>query len=174
MNIINPFEIPEEKTPLIMLVDNRRSLIGFLIKNHSKGNYNHACCMYKPNKIASQDWVGYRERCLIDYMKPHILLKFWAIKDMTFHERAIWRGLMKADLDAPWARRRYDFLGCIGQLLGIPWLQNPHTKYCSEKEALNLRSVFDMDIPKYPTPSSLNKLFHTIPRFELLGYYFQD
>lgn len=168
----NPSDI--KNLPVIMIVDDRRSLLGFLIKSHSNGNYNHICKIHKPGLIASQDVVGFRERSVEEYMRPHYFLKFWRYKNVTEEQRKKWLSLIQADLDAPWVRRRYDILGIIGQFLHIRWLQNPHTKYCSERVASQLREIFNMYIPPQPTPSDLNKIFKENDNMEVVGYWFYD
>jgi hypothetical protein len=172
--IIDPYTILESKLPLIVCVDDRRSLLGFLIKSHSGGNYNHICEFHQTDLFASQDPQGYREVPISNYIKPYLLMKFWSVKDITDKQKKLWREIIEADLNAPWKFRAYDILGFLGQALNIPWLQNSHKKYCSERVASHLIDVFDMDLPKYPTPSALNEVFKKMPNMEVMGYYFQD
>lgn len=173
MKIIYPLELKEKDLPLIVLLDDRRGWLGFLIKRHTSGVYGHIAEMVYPGYFASQDFVGYREVDVEKYLKPHITLKFWRIKDITDKEKQLWREVVEADLNAPWVRRRYDILGFIGALLHIRWLQNPHIEYCGEKVADRFRSVFNLIVPKQSTPSELNKFMEEHKRFECIGYWLQ-
>ena len=172
--IINPYDIPEDKLPLIVCVDDRRSLLGFLIKSHSGGQYNHICEFHRLDTFVSQDPQGYREVPINNYMKPYLLMKFWSVKSATAKQKDLWWDIIEADLNAPWKFRAYDFLGFLGLALNIPWLQNPHKRFCSERVAEHLIKVFNMDLPRHSTPSALNEAFKTMPNMELLGYFFQD
>lgn len=170
MTKINPLLL---KGPIVMLADDRRGLLGFLIKSHKHGgNYNHICEINDMGRIASQDFVGFRERSISNYIKPHYFLKFWEVKDMPVEQKESWLAIIQADLDAPWKTRRYDWLGIIGQFLHIRWLQNPHTKYCSERVASHLRIALGMEIPFQPTPSELNELFKKNDKMKVTGYWF--
>lgn len=171
---IDPYEFGEELLPIAVLTDDRRGWLGFLIKNHSAGNYNHAMELHETGYFASQDPGGYREVAIRDYKKPFILMKFWAIKNATLEQKKLWKEIIEADLNAPWRLRAYDFLGIIGQALNLPWLQNPHKRFCSERVAEHLRMVFNVDLPKHPTPSGLNELFKEDANMECVGYYFMD
>lgn len=172
--IIDPLRIKEKDLPLIVLVDDRRSFLGWAIKSHSHGNYNHICEMHEIGRIASQDFVGFRERDMETYMKPYIFMKFWSYKNLTEKIAKNWKEIIQADLDAPWRARRYDILGIIGQFLHIRKLQNPHLKYCSERVAGHMRMALKMALLPQRTPSELNKFFKTKEEMEVFGYWFNE
>ncbi len=169
--MIYPSELKEKDLPLIVLADDRRGWIGFLVKRHSHGVYNHIMEMVYPLHFVSQDLSGYREVDVDTYTKHNMTLKFWRIKDTTEKQKQLWSDRVQANLDAPWLNRRYDFLGIIGQILRIRWLQNSHTKYCSERIADRLRAVFQIDVPKWLTPSEFNDYMKNNERFECYGYW---
>lgn len=171
---IDPKKLKEDDLPLIVLSDDRRSFIGWAIKAHSSGNYNHIMELYRPETLASQDFRGFRELSIDKYMKSFMFLKFWRVKIMTKEQQEAWISSVKEDLLAPWRERRYDFLGLLGQLLPGKWtrsLNNPRTRYCSERVAVRLRKIFNSNIPKHPNPSELDELFKTMPEMECLGYW---
>ena len=173
-SFIDPTKIPEADLPLICLADDRRGLLGFFIKSHTSGNYNHVQEMHEVGQFATQDPVGYREVPLERYLKPFMLLKFWKVKNLTEAQRKFWLEIIRLDLDAPWKDRRYDWIGIFGQILKIPWLNNPHLKYCSERVADHLRKSKIKDLPEHPTPSALNMIFNLNEIFEVYGYWIQD
>jgi len=156
--------------PVFMLVDDRRSFIGFAIKNHSHGCYNHIAELFMPDMLASQDIVGYRMVGVSKYLKRRYMLKLWAYtgknKDKLIDS-------IKKDLKGSVRKRRYDFLGIIGQFLHINWINNPKTYFCSERASKHLRDI-GMKLPKHPSPSELNQLFKTKTSMKCLGHFFKD
>lgn len=171
---IEPLQIPENDLPLIVLEEDRRSFLGFAIKSHSKGNYNHICEMHKVGMIVSQDPGGYKERSVEVYLKPQIFLKFWKYKPMTAERKKIWLSNIDKGIKQPWWKRRYDFLGILGQGLCIKWLQSPWAHYCSERVIDDISCPLNILIPKGSTPSDMNMYFNKDTRFEVYGYWFMD
>lgn len=172
MDIIDPYSIPFEKMPIITLVDDRRGWLGFLIKNHTAGQYNHVMELNRPGYFASQNPGGYKEKPIHKYKKPFNILKFWHYKTATVSMRTEWADTIAKDLKDP-KNAKYDILGLIGQFLHIPWLNDPNSRYCSEMVGEHL-SKLGLDIPKHPTPSDLNFLFTCMDDMECLGYYIMD
>lgn len=174
MKILNPLEIKEKDLPLIVLVDDRRSFFSWLTKAHTSGNYGHIMELYKPEILASQDFRGFREVNISKYMKPSLFLKFWRVKDLTGAQRNKWLSKIDSDLNASWFKHRYDFIGLIGQLLNVRWINNPRTRYCSERVATRLRTLFERYIPLHPNPSELDTMLKSWSNMEVIGYWFQD
>lgn len=169
--VIDPLKIKPEDLPMVIVTDDRRGWLGWIIKNHSHGNYNHIMEMLNPGYVVSQDPGGYKEVPIEKYMKDFIFMKFWKYKDITTEQKKKWFGVVRYDLNQP---SGYDFLGLIGQLLGLRWIQDSRRRYCSERVAEHLRFVLDFQIPKQPTPSDINALLKTIPSMEVYGYHFLD
>jgi len=165
--IINPHKLD---IPTFVLVDDRRGWFGFLIKQHSKGNYNHIAELFMLDMLASQDTVGYRTVNIEKYLKKRYMLKFWAY---TGKRQAELVDCIKKDLKSSVRQRRYDFLGIIGKLLHLSWINNPKTYFCSERASKHLRSI-GMKLPKHPSPSELNQLFKTKTSMKCLGHWFSD
>ncbi|MCK9324730.1 MAG: hypothetical protein M0P69_04460 [Bacteroidales bacterium] len=177
--IIELKDLPAEKFPLIVLVDNRSgTFLSSRIKSHSKGNYNHIACFISPTEIASQDPQGYRKVDAKKYFVEENFLKFWRVKTSKQRE---WQMLIESELGKPGIYSGYDFLGIAGQFLysiiKVPWfkkINNPIKKYCSERESIHLRYLFGFDLPAKPSPSDLNRAFHDIPQLEVAGYWFDE
>lgn len=173
---IDPRTIPENSLPIFIVAEDRQGLFGWAIRWHSKDNYNHAEIMVHPGKVATQNPNGYKEvpieKCLI----KQAFLKFWQFDPVDRKELDIIRQQVEKDLAKPWWARRYDFIGLIGQLTGIRWIQSPFGKFCSESVAANLRLIPRLQdiIPKEPNPSELNQIFKAMPDMKLLGYWWND
>ena len=173
--MIDPLKIKESDLPLIVLSDNLQGFFAWITKVHTHGLYSHVMEMHQPGYFASQSISGYKIIPVRKYMLPKYRLKFWKINDMSNTKAREWKKLIAKDLKAPWWVRRYDFIGVgLGQLLKIKWLNNPWTKYCSERVAIHLRKIFGFLIPKHPSPSDLNKLFERSQRYQVYGRWFVD
>lgn len=173
---IDPTKFTESSLPIIIVAEDRQGLFGWAIRWHSKDNYNHAEIMVHLAKVASQDPCGYREVSLEKLMTKQAFLKFWQFDPVDRKEIEIIRQQVEKDLAKPWWARRYDFLGLIGQLTGIRWIQSPFGKFCSESVAANLRLIPRLQsiIPKEPNPSELNQVCKTMPDMKILGYWWSD
>lgn len=176
---LDPRTLKKEDLPVIFLCDDRRSFIGWGIKDHTGGNYNHAGIIHKEGMCVSQDFGGFNEKSIEKYMIPGITLKFWRIKDMTAGEReAIEKAISDRFKLSPW-RRGYDFLGTfVGQFLHIKWIQNPFQTFCSEQVNDDyIKSVHRCDVMNInePAPSELNFIFVKWPNLmECIGYCLSD
>lgn len=178
MKYLNPLAIVEADLPLICFSDDRRGFLGWLIKAHTSGQYSHAMEMVEPHFFASQNFTGYKKVPIQKYMKPSILLKFYQPKDLSDKKKRQWKKEVEKELAEPWWKRRYDYIGAVvGQILPWQWfrkINNPWTKYCSERVAGRLRRLLKMIIPLHRNPSELNAILKMNPKVEVLGYYFSD
>jgi len=172
IKIIDPLEITEKDLPLIVLTDNQRGFLSWGIKAHSKGLYSHSMEMHRPGFLATQNWL-YKEVPLKKYMLPHYRMKFWKPKKISNAQRNKWIASVQKDLAAPWWERRYDLLGIIGQLFFLRFINNPWTKYCSERVAGRMRKILGLKVRNQPSPSDLNKLMIKSDKMEVYGHWFQ-
>jgi len=175
---LDPRTLTEVDLPIMVLADDLRSFVGWGIKNHTSGNYNHVMISHKPWLMISQGFGGLNEIKMEAYLTPNQMLKFWRIKDLTQGEKnTIYRNCVKR-LSLPWYRKQYDYLGILGQFLHLRFIQNPWTTYCSEQVRLDYISEIPRAaklVPKEPSPSDLDRIFKAHPEvFECLGYYFAD
>lgn len=171
---IDPFEIKSNDLPVIVLSDDRRSFLSWGIKNHSHGNYNHIMELFEFGELATQNFNGFRKVNIGKYIQPQYHLKFYKCTKADLKKQIEWIRLINAELNEVWWKKKYDFLGIVGQVLHIRWIQNPFARYCSERVAEHLRKLFGFNISKRPTPSELNTYFRNNPDFELLGYWWED
>jgi hypothetical protein len=176
--IIDPRFLMDQHFPLIVLADDQRSFVGWGIKHHTDGNYNHVMIMHRPGFLASQGFWAYSEIPLEKYMNPREVLKFWGLKGLAPEEKDAILKKVKADLEKPWWKRwGYDYLGIVGQFTGAKWIQNPFKFFCSEIVAGYLRIVPELKkvVPQRPSPVELNAVFNRFPdKFECFGYWLSD
>ncbi len=176
---INPKNLTEADLPVIVLCDDLRGFVGWAIKAHTSGNYNHAFIMHKPGELVSQNFTGFAQNRIEVYMKPGIMLKFWRIKELNEIEKYLIQDAISNRLALPAWRRSYDFIGTfLGQFLHLRWLQSPFQTFCSEEVyddyiAPVLRTK-EMSIYKR-SPSELNTIFTAYPQYmECIGYWWMD
>ena len=153
--IINPLkDLKEEHLPIFVFFDDVRSFVSWLIRSHTKGNYNHVAMMVHLGKVASQTFGTYKEYSIEEYMRPKQILKFWRYKSIVPFEASAIQRKIEAKLSRPWWQRQYDYLGILGQFFKVNWLNNPWQTYCSEDMAECLRIIRPIKdkIPKHPSP----------------------
>lgn len=173
---LDPQEFTEKDLPIVVLVDDLRGGLGFLIKEHTSGNYNHAMIMVKPGKVVTQNNL-LKELDIKDYLKSYKMLKFWSIKNLTKDEKRILCSTIAIDLSKPWWERLYDYVGIFGQAIKIPVIQWPWAKYCSESVAGYLRLIprFVSWLSRVPNPSEMDAVFKKHPAdVEVKGYWWSD
>jgi len=175
---IDPTKFDESDLPLICLSDDRTGFLGWGIKAHEHGNYNHAFVLHKQGFAASQGFGTFREVKISDFMKPSQMLKFWRIKDLTESEKNSIYSAVTSRLALPWYKKTYDWLGIFGQFLHLKFIQNPWQTFCSEQVRIDYISEIQRAsglTPKQPSPSDLDRIFKANPTvFECVGYYWED
>lgn len=176
---LDPNKLIASDLPLIVLADDLRGFIGWAIKSHTSGNYNHAMIMHKPGLVATQDFSGFNEKSINKYLMPSQMLKFWRLKDMTNAERAIVLEAINKRMALPWYRKMYDYVGTfIGQFLKIKWIQSPFQEFCSEEvrdDFLELIARISKLPWGEPSPSDLDRILKKYPDiFEVAGYWWSE
>jgi len=157
MKFVDPNKIGNNDLPLIVFSDHTSGIIQFLIKWKTKSAWNHVMVMHRPGFFASQGNM-FSEVPLSRYMKRQNRLKFLEIKNLTIVNRLLLLKRIERDLKAPWYKRFYDYLGIVGQAIGVKKVNSPGNMYCSERVANWLKALFTY-IPKHPSPQNLNNVF---------------
>ena len=141
-----PKEIPQSAFPLIVFADHSYGWIESFIKMRTKGIYNHVMWAIAPDTLASQGGK-YSKFPFSAYMKNGNRLKFVEIIGLNETEKQAILDSINEKLAKPWWNTRYDYIGIIGQAIGIKKVNNPWIDYCSEDVVTHL----------------VNKLFKIIP-----------
>jgi len=164
--------IKQEHLPLIVFSDAVKTFLSYAIKHHTKGVYNHVMVMHKPGFVVTQNLDGFQELPIRVYMNGDHHLKLvsplgW---DVYKVQKAITFKLCAAN-----KVKKYDFLGILGQLLGIAWLQSDKKEYCSET-VIRFMQVGGVEYPnKHDNPSAVNKWMKQHKNlFKVYGYYVAD
>lgn len=169
-DIVDPFSL--EDFPIIVFAHREDSVVGSAINCKTKGVYNHVMWQIDRYTMASQEFKGFVRVPVDRFLLPTYRLKFLSI-DNKYYRSVLLKKILE-ELAKPWYARRYDFLGILGQAIGLPWIQSPLGKFCSEQMALLLNEVCHTRLPKRPSPSTLNTEFKFIEFIKLLGYWWND
>jgi len=179
MLFIDPLKFQYSDLPIFVSSDDLRALLGWGIRVHTNGNYSHSMVVHNVGYFASQGLSGYREIPIVYFMKPRYRLKFWQITDLSKEEGNAIICAIEDDLNAPWWRKMYDFVGIFGQAIRLRGLNNPMSYYCSERTAKYLRMIprFKKHIHPKSSPSELDtsyKKLEELGLMSLLGYWIGD
>lgn len=182
--MLDPARIPAKDFPLIILSDHSSGPIEWIIKLRTKGFYNHAMLTRRLGYFASQA-LKYAEIPIEKYMRRGYRLKFIEVMGLTPAQRKMIIASIQKKLSMPWWKNRYDFLGIIGQAIGIPKFNVPWLDYCSEDVADHLQAIIDYiegDLfeaismfPRHGSPEDLNTYFKQWPNvFRVYGRWDSD
>jgi len=169
---VNPYRLFEQDLPLIVLSTHSSGFTQWLIRWRIKSNWHHIMMMITPGMFASQGNV-FSSASIDRYTTKFGRLKFWRIKDLTEDQKKLLSKMIKKDLTESWWKRKYDYIGILGQALGIKKINNPWSMYCSERVAKYLKKFLD-GIPDHPNPGDLNEIFKNHPQMEVVGYWWAD
>jgi len=160
-------DIPQTELPLLVLTDNLRSWWSWRIKRHTGGYYNHVMWMHRPGLVVSQD-RRLRARPITDYLRGNHRIKLWT-GCWTPATRCVMQQRIAFQLAL--TERRYDWVGIIGQRLGLPWLNCPGRFYCSEHAATILRLAEPFFVNRHPTPADIDAWCKTQPQMVVYGLH---
>jgi hypothetical protein len=180
--IIDPWKTDIADLPLVCFSDHSSGLIQWLIKLRTKAAWNHVMMMIitpekKEDKLGKYCFAsqGNMFSCskLQRYMTKRHRLKFFYVKDLSIQETIALKKKISDDLKAPWYKRFYDYLGIVGQAVGIKKVNSPGNMYCSERVAATLKLILD-DIPEHPSPQDLDNVLEKHERAGVYGYWLGD
>lgn len=135
MYIKDPAQLPVSEEPFIVLCNQKNDLIGWLIdvRTDIKGiaPTDHAMLSKDPGRFVCQDFSGYHDIPMTNYMKPGSQMDFVTLVNNNPAFTAAFRASVDARLKAPFWEKGYDYIGIVGQAIGCPWLHTPGLRFCS-------------------------------------------
>ena len=172
---LNRFQMITIEGPCIVLTDNLFARIASIIrrwqpqpKSHKMGYYSHGMWLIAPGTLVSQDPSGTKIRQLSDFLKGRHRVKVVWNPNWTDHEKVVLRAAARA---TRLKKQRYDFLGILGQLLHLPWLQSRQRAFCIEHVLSILREVDPHCPDERLSPAQLNAWLKTSPTYETRAVY---
>lgn len=131
--ITDPREIPQNDMPFHFVLSNQTtSLISFLIDWKTNANFDHCMQSINQGKFITQDFGGYHEIPMDQYLKRGGELKFIKITNATPKFNQAFRDGIIERLKQPWYKKIYDYGNILGRAIGINWIHLPGTYDCSE------------------------------------------
>lgn len=143
-------DIPANDFPLIVFADHTYGWVEAFIKIRTKGEYNHVMVAIAPDTFATQGGT-YSKQPFKAYMKDGNRLKFVRIIGLTKEGANKILASVEEKLAMPWYRKTYDWLGILGQAIGIKKINSPLAEYCSEDVAQHVKACADTFPNKYKT-----------------------
>jgi hypothetical protein len=141
MEIIrDPREILSNNMPLIVFSDHTSGLIEWVIKMRTKGLYNHVMLAMSKGKFVSQGNT-YSEIGMERYMGRRNRLLFIEVLGLTNTQKKQMYTSVYSRIKLPWWKKGYDWLGIVGQAIGIKSLQIKGLNYCSQDIYLHLMAI---------------------------------
>lgn len=135
MPIQDPRLIPQTDIPLLVLSNQKNSLIAQLInfRTHLNGvhPYDHAMLCINEGKFVLQDFGGYNEIPMGKYLIKDGELAFVQLVNSNADFIKAFSKSVQKRLLAPWWQKMYDYLGIFGQAIGQSWIHTPGLEYCS-------------------------------------------
>lgn len=158
--------------PALVLTDHLASWVSWRIKAHSKGYYSHAMLFLPDGRLISQGWM-LRVADWDSYLDGKHRVKLWTCEAWK-GETAVRRITRQVDryLESGPRRRRYDWLGIVGQALGLRWINFRGRTYCSEFVSAVLRkSSVEAPADRYPSPADLDLWCRSNPKMQVAALY---
>ena len=160
MTISDLGEITESSLPMIVFSDQTSGFMEFLIKFRTGGNYNHVMLCVEPGQFVSQGNT-YSKVPFERYMKKNSRLKFVSILGITPAGRQAIVDCVNDKLALPWYLKLYDWVGILGQITGLNFINNPKLEYCSEDAPNILKKAVKRCPQGFPAP--LDGIIKNIP-----------
>lgn len=186
IKLLHPQDIDIKDLPVIVFSDKTsRDFISTIIKlRHKNSTVNHVMWLYSPTKFASQN----NTYSLVDtdkYMREGNRLFFFELVGFTPIQKRIVQKSIERKLALPWYKKAYDYVGILGQAVGIKWLNIGGLNYCSESVISDIKMAADAGneeiskiidgIGRHMYPDELKDYLEGFDRyFKLIGYWDSD
>ena len=148
------------------------------IKLDTNSRYNHSMTQRSPNLFDCQEMGSlFKTVPASSYMNNSNMIKIWQINNLTPGEWIALNEAVLEDLNAPWYKKVYNYLGIVGQFFHLPWISFPGTYFCSQRVAKYLRLLprFASVLPENVSPGFEDAFFTAHPELmTCLGYWFSD
>lgn len=184
--INDPREITQDDLPFHFVLSNQAtSLVAWAINWKTKANYDHCMDVINPGKFITQDFGGYHEVPMDQYLLKGGMLKFVKLTNANPSFNAAFKTAIQQRLAQPWWKKIYDYGNILGRAVGLNWLHLPGTYDCSEiclsvvRQCVAFLPVADsnliMSINPQASPADLDDIIEANPSiFTIYGQWQAD
>lgn len=130
--IVDPHAIPESDYPFIVSKGGGIDPLSRLIRWRTNSWCEHSMLAINPGKVvweSASSWYG--EGDVQSYMTPNTCLKYYAINEINPQAVQALRDYVSNRIASPWYHKLYDWVGIMGQAVGLPKIHTPGLEYCS-------------------------------------------
>lgn len=184
--VYDPRQIPQIDFPFHFILSNQAtSLIAWAINWKTRSNYDHMMQSINEGNFITQDFGGYHEIKMDQYLKKGGELKFVTLRNANDNFNVAFRSAILNRLDQPWYKKLYDFGNIFGRAIGFPWLHIPGTYDCSEISLYIVKQCavylpkpdcdIIMAIPNTASPDDIDQAIKDNPNvFKIYGEWQSD
>lgn len=165
MEILDPRQIPPNEFPFIISKGGGIDPISRLIRWRTHSWCEHSMLAINPGKFvweSASSWYG--EGPMEDYMTPENCLKFYQLVDINLDAYDLLRDYVARRIASPWYHKLYDWVGIMGQALGLPKIHTPGLEYCT------VDAIHALEYMAPALPKSTQDFISSIPPEENPGY----
>lgn len=184
MLINDPRDIPIEEGPFIVSKGGGIDLMSKLIRWRTKSWCEHSMLCINPGKLvweSTANWYG--EGSMNSYMVPNVHLKFYSLVDINPLAVQLLRNYVYGRIKSPWYNKLYDYIGILGQAIGLPKVHTPGLEYCSVDAIHALKSMASglkgdsesiiNNVPDEESPGYLDLFMNQYPSVFVCKYEYQ-
>lgn len=130
--ILDPRTIPQSEFPFIVSKGGGIDLMSKLIRWRTKSWCEHSMLAINAGKFVWEDTANwYGEGPMEKYMVPDVCLKFYSLNNINPAAIEALRNYVYTRINSPWYHKMYDWLGIVGEAVGLPKIHTPGLEYCS-------------------------------------------
>lgn len=165
LQILDPRAIPPSDFPFIISKGGGIDPVSRLIRWRTHSWCEHSMLSLHPGKLvweAASSWYG--EGSMEKYMIPGNILKFYQLVDINIHAILALENYVANRIASPWWHKLYDWVGIMGEAVGLPKIHTPGLEYCS------VDAIHALEVMAPAMPKDAQVVINSIPIEENPGY----
>ncbi len=131
-SITDPHDIPASEYPFIVSKGGGIDPLSRLIRWRTSSWCEHSMLAINPGKVvweSASSWYG--EGDVKIYMTPNTCLRYYSLVDINPAAIDALRTYVYNRIKSPWYHKLYDWVGILGEAVGLPKIHTPGLEYCS-------------------------------------------
>ena len=149
IQIYDPRTIPQSEHPFLVSAGSSDETIAEIIEFWDKSTIDHSMFSINQGTFTWQSMTSwYGEKPMDSFLKKGGVLKFWQLVEVTPEFKI---ALAKYNLDRaskPWWEHLYNWLGIVGQMIGLHWISFPGLFFCSQVVINGCKTCASPNLPQ--------------------------